>query len=287
MINQFKEYYSKTYIKLEIVKLLKFKELALLPHKEKIPEFSKKAYAVRNLTAGSLDFLNQNYSAYDISNRPYRMYLSLATFKQSEQPVFTYHPTKRKEQQKKFIKNFMLNPNNYVESYDFAIDLDEEKFKDGYKQATKIKNIFDEYNLPYILKPSGGKDGGFHFRIQGQHFSREITTPTQMVKLTYWINKELADIEYLPAIDLSLFDIRRIFGCPYSLRYNKAGWRVSLPLTDKQFENYTPEDIELTNVMKNVVMKNRGLCIHNQGKTPKIKEFVKEYYYPDTAEKSK
>ena len=145
---EYAHWYHKTYIKLELVKLAKSKEMAMLPYTDehnKAIEIGtlKKGIAVRNINGYCLDYLHQNFEAYDFYNRAVKLYCSLATFKDKALPLFSFSPSTREEQQKEFVDKIMAKPLDYIDGYDFAIDIDEKSWDKGKAYAKKIKDIFD------------------------------------------------------------------------------------------------------------------------------------------------
>lgn len=289
LLQQYQHWYNRTFVKLEVVKLLANKETALLDYKKSKGKGAdifnilqeagfKKGACIRNINAGFLDILEKNLMRYGFYDNAYRLYYSLATFKQHKYPQFSFSPRTRREEQKSFVKEFTENPMEFMAGYDFALEIDSVDFGEGYKQAKRAKEIFDDFKLPYSLKPSGGKLGGFHFRIDYKHFQKHFS-PFEMIFFTFVVNKEIKELENLPDIDTSIFDARRIWKCDYSLVFGaNCQWNVCLPLSDYQFKSL-PIDISPLNVLKEVKIKERGI-LERESNQSAIKRFIDEWYLP-------
>lgn len=274
-----KTYYSKLFIQFEIVKANKGREMALLPNKHPM-EGMKAGIAVRNIKAYSLGYLNSNLEAFDFYKKNYNIYVSVAILKNF--PTFSYAVTQRQSQQKEFLQEFYKNPKNFIDGYDIFIDIDSDNFKEGYHQTQKTINFFKEYDLPVMVNPSGGKDGGFHIKVDFKHF-KGLIPPTKMPKLGREIATDLME-DGVSDLDWKLFDIRRVTKCPYTLVYNGTNLNVVLPLTQEQFKDLTPETYKLKNVMKEVALKSRGLCEWHFD-TPRVKEFLEAYRFKERMKK--
>lgn len=295
-MSDYTSYYQKKYVLLELLKatLPAFREIALLPYKEKfIDEDGKerirtigvdglgKGAVMRNINARNLTYLLKNFEVYHFFQKAYKIYFSLATF--SEYPTFTFNFQLRKEQQREWAKTLMENPERYLVAYDFAVDIDGKDLEKGLKQAKTVRDILDSFGIPYYLNSSGGKLGGFHFRIPYKFFEDKIT-PVDMIRATYIINREFEEVENLPDCDTSIFDLRRIFKIPFSLVYGaNEKWNVCLPMKGADLDNYSPDQIEVSNVLRNVPIKNRGIILNNADGEHDFKGFLEQYYYEPLA----
>ncbi len=281
LIEQHNEYYKKSYILLEIIKAAQGREMSVLPYKnkEETPELDefKKGVPIRNITAWSLEALSSNFSAFQFYKKAYKLYISLATFQKGTLPLFSFNFKARKQQQKEFIGNFIENPKDYLAGYDFAIDLDCKEFKEGYENAKKIKEVMDEYQLPYTINPSGGKEGGWHIRIPYKHFE-SLIAPIDMPKFSFKATTNIEDVDMVQGQDKSLYDLRRIFKSPMSLVLGDKNkkWNVCMPLTDQELENYNPKQIQLPTDSGRLKYKDKVLC-ERKFNLNGMKDFIRDY----------
>lgn len=221
-----------------------------------------------------LDESLDKLKAYDPS---VKLYYDLATYQDEKgsTPMMTFDVKKRKEQKEYFNKNYK----NWIKSYDFAIDIDNKDLKKSWEEAKVIKEIFDNYQLPYSLRFSGTK--GFHFVIDHKFISLR-NRPIKLPEIFLRVVTNLMKDENLESIDTSIYDARRILKLAYSLCNNNGEEYVCLPLSDSQFNNFRYEDMKLDNVMRTVKFFKRGLLERNFGLTEKqlrdnVVRFIKEY----------
>ena len=259
-------WYKQTYILLEIVKQLQGREVAFFD--------AGNRRMWRCIKAHSLHFLQENFKAFLFFKKRYKIYHSLAYLE--NMPMFSFNAMKRKQQQNSFTENFVA----YAKSYDFALDLDGEKGKPltqhskVYKEAKKLKDELDAYNLPMCIKFSGSK--GFHFSIPyyympNWNFERLVSTCKQVAQ-------NLKAVLNLNCLDTSIYDNRRIFKVAYSLDkgYTDNFNYVVLPLSDEQFENFDIEMCRADNVLKEIRLKNRGLFLR-KGTKENVERFLKDW----------
>jgi hypothetical protein len=154
----------------------------------------------------------------------------------------------------------------------------------SWKDAKKIKRLFDKYKLPYSIKMSGSR--GFHFLIEDKYFNSKLK-PKNKVTLYLKIAKVIMALckikshEKGGTFDDSIYDSRRIFKIAYSLQNINGKEYVALPLDDNQFNNFKMSDMELMNVMKNVKLFKRGMLTRLHGLEEKqlkmnVASFIKE-----------
>jgi hypothetical protein len=248
-------YYHRPDVLFELIKQMKGKELTFLGEE----------YNVRCMKAHTLAFLQTNMLAFNFYKRKYNLYISSANY--FNLPVFSFNPKTRKEQQNVFNREYL----KYVTGYDFFIDIDgeSENVNLAYSEAKKIKFLFDKYSLPYSIKFSGK---GFHFLIQSEYWD-SIPDYKQRNIIFKNLSTSIKKVLGLTLIDLSVYDLRRVYKLAYSIDY-KTG-RVALPVSDEEFDNF---DVSMTlpnNVLKKGII-NRGLLIR-KGTADSIKKFMRDY----------
>lgn len=265
LMNLRKRWYSEPLTLLEMVKNMQGREVAFLEGKTELPLLTKSASPVRCIKAHSLSYLLSNFNAFSFTEKPYNLYCSVATFENL--PMFSYNPSKRKEEQDAFFHGSGFDL--CIKGYDFVIDLDNKDLNEAYLDAKKVKKVFDEFGLKYYLKFSGSR--GFHFVVKDNNFFPKELTPNEKVSLAELVIKNLKLIENIPSIDETIYQATRILKCPYSLE----GFNVALPLTDEQFANWRIEDMRIDSVYQNIKLMNRGLLERPGTKDPK--EFINFY----------
>lgn len=251
-IKERNHWYSQKYILFEVVKCLKNRELAFLTHKTENTEFKR---MIRYLIAFNLEYLDKHFKRFDFDKSLVNAYHSVALLK--EIPVFSYNLKNRKEEDK--YKNFNEDYDQHVIGYNIFIDIDgKEDFNTAYDNAKQIKKLFDEFKVPYYVLNSSFK--GFHFHIPAEYMPK-----MEIYELLETLNNviyNLKGIYTLKCLDDSIVDLKRICKVPYS--YVNDG-SICLPLTDFQFDNYKPENVTCSYVLKNIMIKERGLLLRDWG----------------------
>ncbi len=270
-------YYSKQYVLYELLKQLKYRYLSVRKQDKKNP---KKYILSRYYLGYNLDLLKQSLERNDVLNdKTAKLYFDLATWgnEKNSMPLFSFDKNKRKEQKEEFSKGEKWK--NYIQDYSLAIDIDNKNLNLAYKDAKKIKEVFDMYKLPYSIKTSAGK--GMHFLIDSKWIKTRVK-PDNRAELFGKVVQNLAKDENCKNIDFSIYDCRRILKLAYSLSFKNNAEYVALPLDDNQFSNFNEEDHRLDKVMRNVHLFKRGLLERDHNLPEKklllnTSKFIKEY----------
>lgn len=249
-----------------------------------IPQLKNRYLSIRKVSKDGKGILSRYYQGYSIptlqdslkrhnayKDQSAKLYFDLSTWKDEEgyTPIFSFNQEKREEQKKKFSGDRLRGGGEYeklMNSHDFAIDIDSKNVNTAWKEAKKVKEMFDEYKLPYSLKFSGSK--GFHFHIDSNYTMLENYKIIEHPRAFGIAVNNLIDDENLKCIDTSIYDPRRILKIAYSLNYKDGKEYVCLPLTDEQFEKWKLENMELDNVLygeNRVKLFKRGMCVRNHG----------------------
>jgi hypothetical protein len=189
-------------------------------------------------------------------------------------PKTTLFLPERKEQEE--YKQFDEHFSDYVVGYDIFFDVDNTDLNEAYKDAKKLKNLLEDYKVPFSCRFSGGK--GLHFIIPFEYVDWKIKDINLFVKQIKELIYNISGIDEIPSIDNSITDIKRLCKIPYTIAYDK----VCLPLTDKQFDNFDVKQMEIENVLKNVELYNRGLLVKDYGLSKEelgknIRKLFKDY----------
>ena len=255
------EYYLSRKVLFEIIKPLRCREIAFL---QKLPHGVYGSFAVRQINACSIEMLLKNVERFEFFSIPCNMYYSLAKYRFI--PIASFNPDKRRED----YGLWALEWKNQFVGMDFAFDIDSEDLKRAWEDAKIIKDFFDSRMIPYTLAFSGSK--GFHLEIP-QECVVGILSPDEWVlayqSLVNLIKRRLK-VKFL---DASITDAKRIFKVKYSLDV-KSGL-VCLPLTDKQFNDFSTDICLPENVINLRNLGFRGLLLRNAGSKIDFYELIK------------
>lgn len=259
-----KAYYQNTFVLMEIVKCLKNRECAWIDRDGK--------KNIRYLYASKVDFLKIHFDKLDFYNYRVNMYCSVATL--SHIPIITYNlKTRRLTPEYKDVNE---NYAKFVTSYEIFFDFDlKEDFESGFKEAKEFKKILDEMKVPYLLHNSSKR--GFHFIIPNEFCNNK--DPLKNVDIFRDVIYNIKGIYDFKFLDSSVTDLKRIRKLQYSVVSDGS---ICLPLNDKEFEYFTPQDVEIKNVLQNIKIKNRGLLLRDFGLDKiqlqkNVEKFIKEY----------
>ncbi len=216
----------------------------------------------------SIPLLQQSLHKLSVTDPTNKLYFDLSYWKNDKgmTPMISFDTNQREKDKEKFNDNF----NKYFVGFDFAIDLDsDDNVMTAWKDAKKIKELFDKYKLPYSLKFSGSR--GFHFLIQDKWFNSRMKAKNKVILFGRMAGVimgvcGLKSHEKGGTFDDSIYDDRRIFKLAYSLCNKNGKEYVCLPLNESQFNNFKLEKMELNHVLEKVTLFKRGLLtrMHNQ-----------------------
>lgn len=263
IVQKMKDYYSNIFVRFEIIKCLKHRELAFLNPKEDCNH-----RALRYLLAFNLDYLDKHLERFDFYKNLNNLYHSVALLK--DVPVFSYNLKERKKSEEylEFNKNYQ----NYVVGYNLFLDIDGgNDFELAYQEAKQIKEILEEYKVPFYLLNSSYK--GFHFQIPAEYMpDLEIKELMEKISKVIYNIKGIYDLQTL---DISVGDIKRLCKMPYSAVTDGS---ICLPLDDKQFAGFKREMVKMENVLSKIMIKNRGLLMRTHNLSfEQLKENVKKF----------
>jgi len=273
-MNEREHWYSQTFILFELLKCLKYRELAIIPPNKKTGDKTDKRIPTRFNSVWRLDFLKKLFDRYNVWNETYNLYMGLAQY--SYMPYFSLSWQQRKIDR----ENWAKTSSNFLNKYDWGLDIDMKDYgkKTLHRETTKIKEIFDNYHLPYIFVSTAH---GFQFRIPYDYFKplqpKDLYYDESSANILWKIMVALKESERLKCPDLNcLPDSARIFALPYSLKILDGTNVVVTPLTDDQFINFKIEEMTPTNILKTVKIMNRGL-LQREGTAENVKKFIKDY----------
>lgn len=254
-------WYNNLGVLFELIHDLKSKEGVFM-----LPEGGNKT--VRCLKVNKVDYLKSNMREWGFFKNNFNMYSSLGHF--PDMPMASWNRAKYQIQKAEFSKNHL----SLMKGYDFMIDLDqqddEKNIKECYKSAKRVKKILDNFKIKYYIIFSGQK--GFHFRIDYEDYPNWMKKldMLELIRILKSLTEKLQLIENIKHIDEDLIDSRRITKLPYSVvipkeEYDEVhNFKVALPLSDEDFDNFKIENYLLTECLTKIdTYKRRGLLKRN------------------------
>ena len=254
------EWYRNDDVMFNIIDRMKYREGVFL----------RKNLVHRCLKINKIDYFFKNATRYHFfTKEPFNLYSSLAHY--PNLPMFSFNIAEKRKQMDEFNIAFP----QYMTGYDFLIDIDNEDLDLAYSSAYKVKQILDRRKIIYWCCFSGKK--GWHFRVDFQDFPQEMkelefSTLAKKFKL---FAENLKDIENIPDIDTTIFDLRRIAKTPYSVVY--PDYLVALPLTDIQFKDFNIKEMTLRWQLDNDDKLHRRGVIKRAGKKENFMKLINDY----------
>lgn len=223
---------------------------------------------IRWLNIRSVDYLAYNFFSYAFLEQPMSMHRSLAVYK--NMPHFPDGPGRGE-----YIKREWTEPRAYLDHMvkrDIIFDVDADTYNQGRRWAKKLFKFLNGYNVRFTVMFSGKK--GWHFILADSPQLQENGkfNPKQTTELNKALVSDLNDhlniqIDPVPA------------GIPIS--YSKCimsldgrNNRVILPLTKEQFEGFDLDMVSTDYILKNIKIRDRGLCINNTGNEDNVREMI-------------
>ncbi|MFX0133358.1 MAG: hypothetical protein ACFFDN_06930 [Candidatus Hodarchaeota archaeon] len=240
----------------EIVKAQYKRELSFLAP----TSHSGKKKAIRYMLAYNVDYLKKHLIWINYDKKPLNMYQSVATLK--DIPVFSYNLKKRLDDEK--YKEFNENYEQHITGYDLFFDLDGKEHPEVlHEEALFINDLLRNFKIPYYVLSSSLR--GFHFRIPAEYM------PGINLQKLNSVIKNIKNIYGLQCLDEAIIDYKRLCKTPYSFvgySAKELDGSICLPLSDAQLTVFNKEMIKAGNILKQVMIKNRGLLIrtHNLSK---------------------
>lgn len=266
-----KFWYNRVFNIFSIIENLKHRELAFLPAKE---EEKGKGLKMRNLFCEKYDIWQIIAEKVGFLDKLVNVYNSVATFEFGAIPMASLNIYRRLEDEE--YKLFNETYASKIKFYDFLIDIDGENFTDAYCQAKIVKELFDEYKLPYYIANSSSK--GFHITIDGKYL---IDYPVlDLPNILNLVAFNIKGIYGLKGLDTSIFDFRRIRKSAYSI--NCGDTTVVLPLSDEEFNEklkvHQEKYFQSSRVLNVIKLLKRGLLTRTHGLSEEqLKENCKKF----------
>lgn len=244
----YRNYLSKDYIKLEMVKNIGTRELSLINKQES-------NLFIRYLVGNSLNVLNYKLARFNILGRPRNFYMSCAIH--SRVPIISDDLRTRRmtQEYKKFDENYI----DSVIGYDFLLDLDGKHGENYYEESKIIKKILEAFKVPYYILTSSFQ--GLHIIIPFEYLP-EKSIKELISDISDKIIPNIKMVYDLKSLDIDIMDLKKLRKVPYSPVIDGS---ICLPLTDEQYNNFNPELIKIENALKDIKIMNRGLCLREYG----------------------
>jgi hypothetical protein len=255
LLEQQHKWYSFTPILFEIVKEIKNRTFDMISSKKSITHFG-----VRYFYAGKVDYLKSHLEAMGVNkgSKLINLYHSIVHLKPNCVPVFSYDLSIRRvtKEYQEFDKNYV----NFINSFDLVFDIDSpiKDPIDAWNIAKEIKKLLDEYKLSYYVKNS---TRGFHFILP--YYTMPEMNPLDLLETQFKVIRNIGAIyDFSKYLDTSVASHpKTLIKCAYSFSEGIC----SIPLNDYDFEHFAPEKYTPEYLLKNVMLKNRGLLIRDWG----------------------
>lgn len=232
-------------------------EIAKAQHKRELAFINKldDQYPFRYRFAFTVDRLKQIFDRLDFLRKTYNMYQSVGTL--NDMPILTFSTISVKElKETPEYQDFHGNYRQKLFGFDIFFDIDgKEDPKKAYEDAKKLKYLLDSSKVPYYVLNSS--DNGFHFRIPSQYIDN-----FDLDKF-YNVIYNIKGIYMLSSLDDSVVDEKRLCKTPFS--YECKSRTICLPLTDFEFENFSPEKVRVDYILRYIKIQNRGLLTRKHG----------------------
>lgn len=238
-----------------------------LKHREGV--FLKKGVVVRCLKINAVTYLEKNMVRYKFFDNQFNLYGSLARF--PNLPMFSFAVKDKRQQQDDFNEKYQ----EYMEGYDFMLDIDSHDGKIASALSTLRKVLPFFAGCPYYVLFSGKK--GFHVRIDWEDMPEQFRQMpiSGLVGLFKRFSLRFAMINGFDEVDTSIYDDRRISKTPYSVVY--PAYTVALPMTDAQIQNFNIVEFSVRYLLgKTQAMFGRGL-LKRQGTPEMFLGLVNQY----------
>lgn len=262
-MDEVENYYSQPMIHWAICKYVYERTLDfIIPRK-----IDPNGIAFRYRRAVSPKAISLFFDKFNIMRKPFNIYASNAKINPQGFPIIDMRP----EIAKKQVAEVTANYSKYLKAYDLRFDLDHEDIMVAHAEAIKVKDLLDEYHVPYWVMFSGNK--GFNFCIDSEKIPQEyqlLDLPEMNLKIAENISRKLK----LKTLDLSVYTLERVFKVPYSVARERN--LVALPLTDDQLENFSLESYDPKTVLRTVLLKNRGL-LEREGTTKDVFRLYRDF----------
>lgn len=250
------KYLSSRFCLFEIVKSVGHREMGF----KLFTDNKKDDKLPRYFVAYNIDFLERHIARLELKTICRNFYCSCASL--SFIPILTYNFTIRSKTLE--YQDFHKNYENYVNLFDFFIDIDGKKdFKKCLEETKTIMEIFQSYKLPFFIHNSSGK--GFHIILSGEYL--KIAFPekpiNELLKEIQSIYKNLIKIYDFKCLDKEvIMDIKQFRKPSYSVTIDNF---CCLPLSNQQFLDCekSMDFLKIENVLKNIRIKERGLLTRN------------------------
>ncbi|MEK6880223.1 MAG: hypothetical protein AABY22_11470, partial [Nanoarchaeota archaeon] len=162
------------------------------------------------------------------------MYRGLAGFSHREAPPFNI------QEKKKWQDEVWTGGENQfsksINKYDFALDLDSEKFIDSYSDAKKLFKFFNKFKIHMAWHCSGRK--GFHCLVPYEEFKDLVEPFNEDYAVTFCQSLMLDLVKYLnlKKVDTTIYSATRFIKCDFTI--DKRSNRVIYPLNSEEFLSF-------------------------------------------------
>lgn len=254
LLSLINDYYSMREVKFLIATQAKQREIVLF-HKEPM---AQKLMVVRPLflSRPSDRYMDWFFSRFNFHHNAFDAKIYASTFKIDWD--VTGFPPKDLKGLKEYRNGFNKLFSKALIEADFVMDIDadktaiaegrstrEQEFLKTKAWANKLHDYMMLNNIPHFVLFSGG--AGFNIRIPAEFLPRWDSWYSKAQKLAkYFAEKAGVPHGDKEGVDLGVYDTRRIFAIPYTMKNGK----VVLPVNTKELQGFEYTDYDLVSIFR-------------------------------------
>lgn len=215
--------------------------------------FAGDKYWFRSLRANNIDEFNAIKKRYGLMNWLGNVFFTFATL--NEMPRLSFDADEKKEQNKIFIGKF----NSLISKLDFGLDFDAKEFSIELVRE-EVKRVVDFITTAkfkkFVVKCSGS---GMHIDIpyKKEIIRGNIKNFNDLISFHCDFCVMLKDICRLKTLDTKIYDLRRMWKCPFSFDI-KSG-NIALPLENNEIESFNYDTVWYKNVDDDVLFRRNKI----------------------------
>jgi len=232
--------------------------------------------AFRGLKISTNYHLKKNLQGFNFFKHNYNIYYSLA--KLNNIPLLTLHPLKRKEQYKQYNADFKEKITHI--NYTIDIDIKDKKdFKTGLEDINKLYDFFKYSKIEFQIRCSGS---GFHLVVK--EISVKPSILDNLMNMFYELTNKLIMFLDLKNVDLSIYDYRRIWKCPFT--YDFKSGNLCLPLKTNEIKNFDYNFVNPEKFLKEPFLRvnedfKKRISYFHDGKEENFTQLLEDFLTPE------
>src|SRR3990167_3423936 len=188
-------YYSQKYIQYAVCNYVQHRTMDFIIPRELAAQELRTGFRYRR--CNNPDSLNYFFEKLEFLKKPFNLYASVATVN-SKFPLISFNREEESRQADELNETGGNTFKNYVESYDFKIDLDNKDFELARLDALKVYDFLKNEQLPFWFMYSGNK--GFNFTVPVIPSNKNII---ELPEINKRIATRISKVLEIPSMDLT------------------------------------------------------------------------------------